>query len=192
MKKTIVLASGNKDKLREIRQILTDYSIVPCSELGFLDDVEETGETFYENALLKAMAVSKALNLPALADDSGLCVEALNWGPGIYSARYSGLGNKGNNDLILKNMQGEKNRTAKFVSCIVYYSPNGEIVTATGETYGKILFKEEGENGFGYDPIFYSDDLNKSLGIASPEEKNTISHRFRALNQIKDKLKGLL
>ncbi len=189
--KKIVLASANKDKLKEIRQILSDYEIIPCAELGFTEDIVEDGNTFYDNALIKAKTVSQALNLPALADDSGICVTALNGMPGIYSARYSGDGiDEHNNQLLLKNLEGKEDRSAKFVCCLVYYSPNGEIVTVEGETHGRILFAPEGENGFGYDPIFYSNDLNKSMGIASAEEKNSVSHRYRALAKLKEKLKN--
>ncbi len=189
--KKIVLASANKDKLREIRQILSDYEIIPCSDLGFNDDIEETGNTFYENALIKAQTVSKALNLPALADDSGICVNALGGMPGVYSARYSGDGiDEHNNNLLLKNLEDKADRSAKFVCCLVYYDVNGEIITSQGETHGRILFAREGSNGFGYDPIFFSNDLQKSMGLASAEEKNTVSHRYRALVQLKEKLQN--
>lgn len=189
-KQTIVLASGNKHKIKEIGEMLKEYNVVGYKDLGYDFEIEEDGKTFYENALIKAKAVSSALNLPALADDSGICVEALNGMPGIYSARYAGDGiDEHNNKLLLKNMEGQTNRKAKFVCCMVFYKPNGEIITATGETHGKILYEEQGENGFGYDPLFFSDDLKKCLGIASAEEKNTISHRFRALEALKDKLK---
>ena len=187
--KRIVLASGNKGKLKEIREMLLDYEVVSCKDEGFTGEIEETGKTFYENALIKAKAVADKLNVPALADDSGLCVEALNGAPGIYSARYSGDGiDKHNYELLLKNMQGEKNRSAKFVCCMVYYEPSGKIITATGETFGEILSAPDGENGFGYDPVFYSDDLKKSFGVCTEEEKNSVSHRARALNKLKELL----
>ena len=187
--KKIVLASGNKHKIKEISDMLTGYEVIGYKDMGLDFEIEENGTTFYENALIKAKAVSDALNLPALADDSGICVEALDGAPGIYSARYAGDGiDENNNKLLLKNLEGKDNRKAKFVCTMVLYKPNGEIVTATGETLGEILLAPEGENGFGYDPIFYSYDLNMSLGIASPEEKNKISHRFRALSALKDKL----
>lgn len=189
-RQTIVLASGNKHKIKEIGEMLSEYRVVGYKELGFDFEIEEDGTTFYENALIKAKAVSQALNLPALADDSGICVDALNGMPGIYSARYAGDGvDEHNNNLLLENMMGQENRKAKFVCCMVFYKPNGEIVTATGETHGRILYETQGENGFGYDPLFFSDDLQKCLGIASAEEKNTISHRFRALQALKGKLK---
>ncbi len=189
-KKTIVVASGNKGKLKEIQDLLPDFNVVSYKELGFTEEIEETGFTFYENALIKAKTVSMALNLPALADDSGLCVDALGGAPGVMSARYSETGkDKDNNEKLLKVMQGETNRKAKFVCCMVYYTPNGEIITASGETYGLIMDKTEGENGFGYDVLFYSTEINKCFGVASKEEKNAVSHRFRALDLIKEKLK---
>lgn len=189
MKEKIVVATGNKAKLKEIRDMMPEYEIISCAEAGFNGEIEETGSTFYENALIKAKTVCEALNIPALADDSGICVEALNGAPGIYSARYAGDGDdEHNNELLLKNMEGQKNRRAKFVCCMVYYKPNGEIKTATGETHGELLYKAEGNNGFGYDPLFFSDDLKMSLGVAPKEEKNKISHRFRALSKIKELL----
>lgn len=189
-KKKIVVASGNKAKLIEIQSILPEFEIVGYKDVGLDFEIEENGTTFYENALIKAKAVSDALGVSALADDSGLMVDALNGEPGIYSARYAGDGiDEHNNQLLLKNMQGVTDRSAKFVCCMVYYSQDGEIITATGETKGKILEEEQGTNGFGYDPLFYSDDLQMSLGVASSEAKNTISHRFRALQALRGKLK---
>ncbi len=188
----IVLASGNKHKIKEIQQMLPEFEIVGYKDLGFDFEIEEDGKTFYENALIKAKTVSEKLSLPALADDSGICVDALNGEPGIYSARYAGDGiDENNNKLLLKNMQGQKNRKAKFVCCMVYYKPDGTILTSTGETCGEIMDKCYGENGFGYDPLFFSYDLNKCLGIATDKEKNTISHRFRAIEQISKKIKDL-
>lgn len=188
--KKIVLASGNKDKLKEIREILTDYEVISCKELGFYGDIEENGKTFYENALIKAKTVALALNLPALADDSGICVEALNGAPGIYSARYSGDGiDEHNNELLLKNLKDKENRNAKYVCAMVYYNPNGEIISAEGEMHGKILDGPIGNNGFGYDPIFYSYELNKPMGLVPAEEKNTVSHRYKALKGLLEKLK---
>lgn len=190
-KEKIVLASGNVHKIKEIQQMMPDYEIIGYKELGFDFEIEENGTTFYENALIKAQTVSKALNLPALADDSGICVEVLNDTPGIYSARYAGDGiDEHNNQLLLKNMQGKTNRKAKFVCCMVYYNTDGTIVSSTGETQGEIMDKCYGDNGFGYDPLFFSYDLNKCLGIATDVEKNTISHRFRAIQGLKEKLKN--
>jgi len=189
-KQRLVLASGNKHKIKEIGEMLPDFEVVGYKDFGYDFEIEENGSTFYENALIKAKTVSQTLNLPALADDSGICVEALNGEPGIYSARYAGDGiDEHNNQLLLQKMEGVENRRAKFVCCMVFYKPNGEIITALGETHGQIMQETQGENGFGYDPLFFSDDLQKCLGIATAEEKNTISHRFRAIEALKDKLK---
>ena len=189
-KQRIVLASGNKHKVKEIAQMLPEFDVVGYKDLGYDFEIEENGNTFYENALCKAKAVAEALNLPALSDDSGICATALNGEPGIYSARYAGDGNdEHNNELLLKNLADKEDRSAKYVCCLVFYKPNGEIITATGETSGRILFEPQGNNGFGYDPIFFSDDLNKCLGIATDEEKNTVSHRFRALEKLREKLR---
>jgi XTP/dITP diphosphohydrolase len=186
MKERLVVASGNAHKIREIAEIFTDFEVVSQKAMGFDEDVEETGTTFYENALIKARAAAKALNCPALADDSGICVEALNGAPGIYSARYAGEhGNdKKNRDLLLKNMQGVTDRTAYFKSAVALVYPDGKELVAEGKTYGKILTEEVGNGGFGYDCIFENDDLNKSFGLATAEEKNSVSHRFRALNNL--------
>lgn len=189
-KQRIVLASGNAHKIKEIAQMLPEFEVVGYKELGFNEEIVEDGSTFYENALIKAKTVSLALNLPALADDSGICVDALDGQPGIFSARYAGDGvDAHNNALLLENMKGVKNRKAKFVCCMVFYKPDGTIITATGETHGEIMQSEQGENGFGYDPLFFSYDLKKCLGVATDKEKNTISHRFRAIDALKDKLK---
>lgn len=183
-KKRIILASGNAHKIKEIAEMLPDYEIVGYKE--FMDcEIEETGKTFYENALIKAKTVSEKLHVAALADDSGICVDALHGAPGIYSARYAGDGvDEHNNELLLKNMQGVADRKAKFVCCMVYCSERGDILTATGEVKGEILTERQGENGFGYDPIFYSYELKKPMGIATAKEKNSVSHRHRALEGI--------
>lgn len=187
--KVIVAASGNAGKIREISEILNDYRVISCKELGFTEDIEETGKTFYDNALIKAETVAKALNMPALADDSGLCVTALSGAPGVYSARYSGTGtDEGNIDKLLKETENVSDRSAKFVSAVVVYYPDGKIVSAQGETFGEILRARRGNGGFGYDPVFYSYDLKKSFGEASAEEKNSVSHRARALAELRKKL----
>lgn len=187
----LVIASGNKGKIKEIKEILGGiFEVVPMSELGFNSDIEETGSTFFENALIKAKTVSLALNENVLADDSGLSVDVLNGEPGVYSARYSGEhGNdKSNRDLLLKNLENQTNRKAKFISSVVLYKKDGSYIDGYGETLGTILNEELGENGFGYDCIFLSDDLNKSFGVASAEEKNSVSHRFRAIQDLYKKL----
>lgn len=192
---TLVVATGNKHKLQEIQAIFKDVRVVSAREAGYLGDPEETGATFEENAIIKARAAAEALNLPALADDSGLCVEALGGAPGIYSARYAGGhgDDKKNREKLLAELGDEKNRAAYFRSAAALCFPQsmgGKTVTATGDTHGRILTREEGENGFGYDCLFYSDDLCKSFGVASAEEKNAVSHRFRALTALKKKLKS--
>ena len=187
-KKRIILASGNRHKIREIAEMLPDYEIVGYKDFGDFE-IEETGKTFYENALIKAKTVSEKLHAAALADDSGICVDALSGAPGIYSARYAGDGNdEHNNDLLLKNMENKTDRKAKFVCCMVYCSEHGDILSATGEVKGEILTERQGKNGFGYDPIFYSYELGKPMGIASSEEKNSVSHRHRALQTIIKKI----
>lgn len=192
---TLVVATGNKHKLQEIQAIFKDVRVVSAREAGYLGDPEETGATFEENAVIKARAAAEALNLPALADDSGLCVAVLGGAPGIYSARYAGGhgDDKKNREKLLAELGDEKNRAAYFRSAAALCFPQsmgGKTVTATGDTHGRILTREEGENGFGYDCLFYSDDLCKSFGVASAEEKNAVSHRFRALTALKEKLKS--
>lgn len=190
MKKTrLVVASGNAHKLREIAQIFTDFEVVSQKQMGFDEEVEETGTTFAENALIKARAACKALGCIALADDSGLCVEALGGAPGVHSARYSGAhGNdKENRDKLLKNMQGIENRRAYFNSAIALVYPDGKELLAEGRTYGNVLTEEIGDGGFGYDCIFESEDLKKSFGLATAEEKNAVSHRYRALQAMLEK-----
>ena len=192
---TLVVATGNKHKLQEIQAIFKDVRVVSAREAGYTGDPEETGATFEENAIIKARAAAEALNLPALADDSGLCVAALGGAPGIYSARYAGGhgDDKKNREKLLAELGDEKNRAAYFRSAAALCFPQsmgGKTVTATGDTHGRILTREEGENGFGYDCLFYSDDLCKSFGVASAEEKNAVSHRFRALTALKEKLKN--
>ena len=182
--KKLVVASNNKGKLKEIKEILKDkYEVVSMGEMGFCEDIVEDGNSFYENARIKAQTVAKALCVDALADDSGLCVDALNGAPGIYSARYSGEhgDDKANRDLLLKNLEGVTNRKAKFVSSIVLIKADGTEIVGLGETYGTIAHEEQGDNGFGYDCIFISDDLGISFGLASDEDKNKVSHRYRGL-----------
>ena len=189
--KQLIVASNNKGKIKEIEQIFGKfYEIIPMSKLGFNSEIEENGTTFFENALIKAKTVSNALNVDALADDSGLLVDALKGAPGIYSARYAG--EHGNDELnrkfLLKNLEGVENRKAKFASSVVLYKTDGTYLEGYGETHGTILYKEDGENGFGYDSLFFSADLNKSFGVASSEEKNNVSHRYRALIDLYNKI----
>ncbi|HIX08369.1 MAG TPA: RdgB/HAM1 family non-canonical purine NTP pyrophosphatase [Candidatus Borkfalkia faecipullorum] len=191
----IVVASGNKAKLREIAQIFQGYEIVSMQEAGFTDDIEENGSTFEENALIKARAVSRALGVNALADDSGICVEALGGAPGVHSARFCGRhgDDAANNALLLEKLKDvpQDRHRAYFESCVALCFADGREITASGRTYGRILEKAEGEGGFGYDPLFYSDELGMSFGLASAEEKNAVSHRGKALAALAEKLKGM-
>ena len=188
----LVVASGNKNKLREIAEIFTDYEVCSQKQRGFDEDVEETGVTFAENALIKARAACKALGEMVLADDSGLCVDALNGAPGVYSARYCGYhgDDEKNRQVLLKNMEGITNRRAHFTSAIALVYPDGRELLAEGHTYGEILNEKTGDGGFGYDCLFFNDDLQKSFGVATAEEKNSVSHRFRALQELLKIWKG--
>lgn len=189
----IVVASGNQAKIREIADIFRGYEILSMREAGFGEEIEEIGKTFEENALIKARAVSRALHCWALADDSGLCVEALGGAPGVYSARFCGRhgDDNANNALLLERMRGvpAERRTAYFESCVALCMADGREITALGRTYGRILEEATGAGGFGYDPLFYSDELQKSFGVATPSEKNAVSHRAKALAALSEKLR---
>jgi len=191
----VVLASKNRHKLEEISKITAqfDMELVLQSELGIDLDVEENGSTFEENSFIKANAVMQATGLPALADDSGIAVDALNGEPGIYSARYGfdeSLDDWGRLLLLLKNTEHvpDGQRQAKFVCVITLVTPEGETIQARGEIHGELLREARGENGFGYDPIFYYPPLGKTTAELSPEEKNKVSHRANALNVFYQKL----
>lgn len=186
--KKIAVASGNRGKIEEIKSIFTGVEIVTMQELGFDGDIPETGNSFKENAELKAKFIAEKFGVPALADDSGLCVDALNGAPGIYSARFSGGGEAKNRELLLKKLDGVTDRSAHFTCCVCLYLPNGKTYFGEGRTYGSILTEEKGENGFGYDRLFFSEDLKKSFGLADAEEKNGVSHRYRALCDLRNKL----
>ena len=192
----LVLASKNKKKLVEMNDILSHLGIEVCSEAeaGVDVEVEETGTTFEENSLLKAKAVMEASGLPAIADDSGLCVDALGGAPGVYSARYGGEGldDVQRYQLLLDNMKGQMPRTARFVSVITCCFPNGDVLSARGECEGSVAFAPMGEGGFGYDPIFFVPGLKKTFSQLTPEEKNAISHRGKALEAFQVKLKEYL
>lgn len=192
----VVLASKNAHKLKEISKITEkfDMELVLESQLGVDIDVEETGSTFEENSFIKAEAVMKATGLPALADDSGIAVDALNGAPGIYSARYGfdpSLDDWGRLELLLKNTEQvpDSSRQAQFVCVITLVTPEGQVIQARGEAHGELLRQPAGEGGFGYDPIFYYPPLGKSFAELSPEEKNQVSHRAQALKLFYEKLK---
>ena len=192
----MVLASKNAHKLVEMKDILSQLGVevVLESDVGVDVDVEETGTTFEENAYLKAHAVCEASGLPAIADDSGLCVDALNGAPGVYSARYGGpeLDDKGRYQLLLNNLRGQLDRRGKFVSAICCYFPNGDKVEARGECPGTIAYAPKGEGGFGYDPVFFIPGLKKTFAELTAEEKNAISHRGNALKKFKTELENYL
>ena len=192
----LVLASKNKKKLEEMNLLLSKMGVEVCSEAeaGVDVEVEETGTTFEENSLLKAQAVMEASGMPAIADDSGLCVDALNGAPGVYSARYGGPGltDEERYQLLLENMRGQMPRTAKFVSVITCCFPNGDVLTARGECPGTLAYATKGEDGFGYDPIFFLPERKKTFAELTAEEKNAISHRGRALEEFRSKLEDRL
>lgn len=181
----VVLASHNKKKMVEMRAILSriGVEVISQAEVGLDLEPEETGTTFEENARIKAKAVMEASGLPAIADDSGLMVDALGGEPGVYSARYGGEGldDTGRWQLLLKNMAGQTNRACKFVSVICCAFPDGTELMARGECPGVLAQGPSGDGGFGYDPIFYLPQLGKTMAQLTPEEKNQISHRAQAL-----------
>ena len=191
-----VLATHNPGKLREMGAILARFGVevVSPKDLGLTVDVEETGTTFAENAMLKAKAICAAAQLPAIADDSGLCVDALNGGPGVYSARYGGEGldDRGRYMLLLNNMRGQTTRAAHFACAIACAFPNGDTLTAEGRCDGTIAFAPMGEGGFGYDPVFFVPEKAKTFGQLTAEEKSAISHRGRALESFVGKLETYL
>jgi XTP/dITP diphosphohydrolase len=190
-----VLASHNKGKLKEMQEILgtMGVEVVLESDLGLALDVEETGTTFEENARLKAEAVMQASGLPAIADDSGLCVDALNGAPGIYSARYGDLdSDEARYRLLLSNLRGASTRAAHFHTSIVCRFPGGESLTAEGDCFGAIAYAPMGEGGFGYDPVFMVPEKRKTFAQLTAEEKNEISHRGNALRAFAVKLQAYL
>ncbi len=194
--KTIVLASDNKHKISEFREILSNYNILSLKDIGFDKDIEETGTTFRENALIKAKEVKEYLKsihrrYLVIADDSGLVVDSLNGEPGIYSARYAGEhGNsKANRDKLVDKLKDKEDKIAYFLCCIVVYKNDKDYKFYEGKTYGTIIDEERGKTDFGYDCIFLSKDLNKTFGEATNEEKNSVSHRGRALEKLVKDLK---
>ena len=191
-----VLATHNPGKLREMGEILKDFGIEVVSprDLGLTVDVEETGTTFAENAMLKAKAICKEANLPAIADDSGLCVDALGGAPGVYSARYGGEGldDKGRYMLLLSSLRGAPTRAAHFACAVACAFPNGDTLTAEGRCDGSIAYAPLGEGGFGYDPVFLLPGTGKTFGQLTQEEKSAVSHRGRALKDFAGKLEAYL
>ncbi len=186
----IVFASGNQHKIKEVKKILSecpeavDFEILSLKDIGFEGDIVEDGETFEENALIKARAIAK-LGYACFADDSGLMVDALDGAPGVYSARYTGVhgSDEDNNALLLKNMSNvpDEKRTARYACSIAYVSPNGDEFVVTDFCEGSILRAYRGTGGFGYDPLFYVKEYDKTLAEVTPEEKHAISHRGKAI-----------
>lgn len=192
--KKLIFATGNENKMKEIRMILgdLDYEILSMKEAGIDVDIVEDGKTFEENATIKATAISKIANCLVLADDSGLEVDYMDKQPGIMSARWMGedTSYRIKNQKIIETLEGvpDENRTARFVCAIAAAFPDGHVVTKRGTIEGIIGYEERGENGFGYDPIFFLPEYGKTTAELSPEEKNKISHRGQALRMIRSEL----
>ena len=193
----IVAATNNKHKVTELTALFenSDTELVTLREIGFTDEIVEDGATFLENARIKAMAVHKATGLAAIADDSGLCVDALGGEPGIYSARYASEDGENsddtkNNEKLLSKLDKipENERTARFVSALCFIDADGTEVSAIGKCEGIITREARGEGGFGYDPLFFFPSFGKTFGELTAEEKNEVSHRANAVKVLKEKL----
>lgn len=188
--KKIVVATNNPGKIKEIKEILTDYELVTLKDIGCEVEVEEDQETFEGNSKKKAEEIAKAINMPCIADDSGLCIDAFDGWPGVYTARFLGEGatNEQKNEAILEKMKelnGEERKAR--VKCVVTYCENGKFIVGKGEIEGRIAQEPRGERGFGFDPIFELEN-GKTYAEISQEEKNQISHRKRALENLKKQL----
>ncbi|MCE5042702.1 XTP/dITP diphosphatase [Staphylococcus chromogenes] len=188
----IVIASSNKGKINDFKVIFSDYNVIGINELIEDFDVEESGVTFEENARLKSEAAAKALNKTVIADDSGLEVDALEGAPGVYSARYAGEAkdDQANIEKLLQELEDKTDRSARFVCVISMTTADGKTVTFRGTVNGEITLARIGENGFGYDPIFYVPDKNKTMAQLTAKEKSEISHRRKAINQLQAFIKG--
>jgi len=194
-KPKLVLASNNFGKLRELKAILGDiYDVYSQREMGINIEVEENGETFEENALIKAEALMKLTGCATLADDSGICVDALNGRPGVYSARYCGVhgDDEANNQLLFKELENvaDEDRTAHYGAAVALCRPGHAPIITYGKCEGRILREYRGTGGFGYDPMFFSDDLGMTFAEADPEAKNGVSHRARAIRLLLEKLEA--
>lgn len=188
----VVIASNNAHKISEIKAVLGGYfeNFYSLKEKGIDIEIEENGSTFFDNALIKARTIAELTGIPALGDDTGLMVDALSGAPGVYSARYAGPehDDKKNMKLLLERLDGVEDRSARFKTVVVLYFPDGSYVTAEGVAEGRITTSAHGDNGFGYDPVFFSTDLGKTFAESTAEEKNAVSHRGRALTELKNKL----
>lgn len=195
MMESFVLASNNGKKIAELRAILSelmpDCEVLSLADIGFTGEIEENGSTFEENSIIKA-SVPARLGYIGVADDSGLCVDALGGAPGVLSARYSGKGDAENNKKLLSELRGRADRGAAFVCVMSAVFPDGRTVSARGEVRGEILTSPRGEDGFGYDPLFYCPELGKTFAEAAGKEKNKVSHRGRALAAFCGKLRKIL
>lgn len=191
----ILIGSNNQKKMKELQAILGEYGVelVTPSMLGIDLEPDEIGDTFEVNSFIKASEFAKVTGLPCIADDSGLEVMALDCRPGVYSARYGNVDNDTDRmDILLKELGDNPDRRARFVSVTTYVSPDGKVISARGECNGEILYEKRGENGFGYDPIFYIPQEGKSFGEMNFEEKSKYSHRSNSLKKLKEKLKPIL
>ena len=187
--KELILASNNAHKVEEIKSILEYYSILTLKDINYTEEIVEDGTTFEENALIKARTISKYSGKTAISDDSGLSVELLDGRPGVYSARYSKeQTDEKNIEKVLFELDGNYSK-AKFVSVIAYVTPDGVEKTFRGECHGEIIFEKRGNNGFGYDPIFYVPELDKTFAEITSEEKNSISHRSESLKKFSNYLR---
>ena len=193
----IVIASRNKHKIKELEALLSKYvagvKLLSLDDVGIVEDIEEKGTTFFENALIKARAAASSGKI-GVGDDSGLCVNALDGAPGIFSARFAGdHGNDAaNNEKLLRELSNKSDRSAAFVCAIACVTPDGREITVEGRAEGTILHSASGQNGFGYDPLFYYPPLDKTFASLSPEEKNGISHRARAVEAFAKELEKIL
>lgn len=189
-----VLASRNRKKIAELKDILlsegVNIQLLSLDDIGFGGEIEENGNSFEENSVIKA-SVPASMGYVGIADDSGLCVDALGGEPGIFSARYSGTSDKDNNALLLEKLKDvpHENRTAKFVCCMSCVFPDGERIVCMGEVCGKILDEPKGNDGFGYDPLFFYEQSGMTFAEMSGEEKNKVSHRRNAIKSLAEKLK---
>lgn len=186
--KTVVIATNNKNKVYEFKSLLGEnVEYKTLKEIGYNKEIIENGKTFKENSYIKASQVSKDLGVIAIADDSGLSVDALGGKPGIYSARYSKSGkDDDNNKLLIENLKGIKERSAHYTCAITLCFPDGKFIQTEDYCYGRIIDTPKGENGFGYDPYFYVDEFNKTLAEITLEEKNKVSHRAKAIRKLKE------
>ena len=186
----LIIATQNEHKMKEYKEYFKKYNVLSLNDIGFEGEIDETGDTFEENSLIKAKAVSEWLHkngkdAPVIADDGGLCVDALGGAPGVYSARYAGNHDaKANRHKLLHELKGAKTRNAHYTDVLTKYYPDGHYVVGVGHTYGRITYKEYGDTSFGYDSIFYSYDLHKTFGKSTKQEKNKVSHRGRALVEL--------